>query len=134
MFDFGITKDGELVFDSNKMDAMKVKEDDLIEQISVARIKSVTNDWFNSTIGANLEEFLGFECTESTSNKIINAIDSSLTSDKFLDKDSLFFVPKIDENSISISVFIKKKYGEGPMIVNVVIDIVGGVKIKYDTN
>lgn len=134
MFDFGITKDGELIFDSEKMDALKIGQDDLIEQISIARIKSVTNDWFNSKIGANLEEFLGFECTETTADMVIDAIIYALTFDNFLEKGNLFFVPKINENSISVLVFIKKIYGEGPMIINVEIDIVGGVKIKYDTN
>ncbi|MEG1870832.1 MAG: hypothetical protein RR192_02410 [Peptostreptococcaceae bacterium] len=134
MFDFGITENGELLFDNENMDALKKDKDELIKQIAISRIKSVTKDWFNSNIGANLEEFIGTECTEETSNDVINAIIISLTFDQFLKTGSLFFVPKIDKNSISILVFIKKYYGEGPMIINVEIDIVGGVKVEYDTD
>lgn len=133
MFDFGITDNGELIFDNSTKDIKKNEDDTLIRQIAVCRIKSVTNDWFNTIIGANLEEFLGYTCSEDTASEIIRAIENSLLLDSFLSKQDLFFVPKIDANFISILVFINSKYGNNPYTINVKIDIVGGVKVQYDS-
>lgn len=133
MFDFGITDNGELIFDNSVKDIHKSEDDTLIRQIAICRIKSVTKDWFNTTIGANLEEFLGYSCNEDTSNEIISAIENSLLYDGFLSKQELFFVPQIDANFISILVFINSRYGNNPYTINVKIDIVGGVKVQYDS-
>lgn len=133
MFDFGMTDNGELRFDNQTKDIDKNEDDGMIRQIAVCRIKSVMGDWFNTNIGANLEEFLGQVCNETTANSIIDAIETSLVYDNFLLKKELFFVPQIEANSISVLVFINSRYGNNPNTINVKIDIVGGVKIQYDS-
>lgn len=134
VFDFGITDNGELIFDNQTKDIDKNKDDGMIRQNAVCRIKSIVGDWFNTNIGANLEEFLGEVCCEATANDIIDAIENALVYDGFLEKKELFFVPQINANSISVLVFINSRYGNDPNTINVKIDIVGGVKIQYDSN
>lgn len=134
MFDFGITDNGELIFDNQSKDINKNHSDGLIRQIALCRIKSIVGDWFNTNIGANLEEFIGFVCNESTCNLIMDAIENSLIYDDFMSRKELFFIPKIDPNSISILVFINSREGNDPSMINVTIDIVGGVKITYDAH
>lgn len=132
MFDFGITDKGELIFDTQKKDINKNTQDGLRRQIALCRIKSVVGDWFNTSIGANLEEHLGELCNDETANSVMESIETSLTYDDFISKSDLFFVPQIEANSISVLVFINSIIGESPSVINVTIDIVGGVKIQYD--
>ncbi len=133
MFDFGITDDGELIFDNPTKDIDKNEYDGMIRQIAVCRIKSVVGDWFNTNIGANLEQFLGEFCNGTTAVAIQTAIENSLIYDNFLAKNDLFFIPKVEENSISVLVFINSKFGKDTNTINVKIDTVGGVKINYDS-
>lgn len=132
MFDFGITDNGELIFDNQNKDINKNQKDGLVRQIALCRIKSVVSDWFNTTIGANLEEFIGYVCNENTCNLIMDAIENSLIYDDFMSRKELFFIPKVDANSISVLVFINSREGNDPSMINVTIDIVGGVKVTYD--
>lgn len=134
MFDFNINENGELIYNPNIKDADYINKDDLIKQIATNRIKSITGDWFNSTIGANLEEFLGMPNTPETANDITNRIKTALIYDDFLKENDLYFIPKIDKNVFSLKVFIKGQYGNSPMLIDVVIDIVSGVKIINDFN
>lgn len=131
-FDFKITEKGELLFNGVDQSLGVSKEDDLIKQIAINRIKSITKDWFNTNIGANLEGFIGQPNNEETLKEILDAIKQSLVYDEFLTDRDLYFAPAIKKESISIKVFIKKKFEYGPIIIDVEIDIVGGVKIKYD--
>ena len=132
-FDFGITDDGELIFDNPAKDIDKNEYDGMIRQIAVCRIKSIVGDWFNTNIGANLEQFIGEVCNAATAAAIQTAIENSLIYDGFLAKNDLFFIPKVEENSISILVFINSKFGKDTNTINVKIDTVGGVKINYDS-
>lgn len=131
--DFAISDSGELKFDINEKDVATTKEDGMIRQIALCRIKSVVNDWFNTNIGANLEEFIGEVCNEATAKNIINAIESSVSYDGFLSKKDIYCIPQIQNNSIGILVFINSKYQNSPSLINVRIDVVGGVKINYAT-
>jgi hypothetical protein len=133
MFDFGITDNGELRFDNQTKDIDKNQDDGMIRQIAVCRIKSVVGDWFNTNIGANLEEFLGAVCNQATAGDIQEAMENALIYDGFLSKSDLFFIPQIEENSISFLVFINSQFGKDPNTINVKIDTVGGVKIQYDS-
>ena len=74
MFDFAITDDGELKFDIHNKDVSKSQKDAITRQIALCRIKSIVEDWFNTDIGANLEEFLGKECNNKTADDIIKRI------------------------------------------------------------
>lgn len=133
IFDFAISDNGELKFDINEKDVAKSKEDGMIRQIALCRIKSVVNDWFNTSIGANLEEFIGDVCNETTAKNIISAIENSVSYDGFLSKKDIYCIPQIENNSIGILVFINSQYQSSPSLINVRIDVVGGVKINYAT-
>lgn len=132
--DFSISDNGELVYDNTNITVEETDSDKLRRQIAVCRIKSVTGDWFNEKIGANIEFHLGMPNTLETAETIMQAITSELTEDYLVKTEDLFIIPKVTENGISLLVFINKLYGEGPVIINVEIDIVGGVKVYYDIN
>ncbi|AGF59595.1 hypothetical protein B0P06_006023 [Clostridium saccharoperbutylacetonicum] len=131
--DFAISDNGELKFDISQKDAARAIEDGLIRQIALCRIKSVVNDWFNTNIGANLEEFIGEACNETTAKKIISAIENSVSYDGFLSKKEIYCISQLGKNSIGILVFINSQYGNSTSLINVRIDVVGGVKINYGT-
>lgn len=133
MFDFAITDDGELKFDIHNKDISKSQKDAVFRQIALCRIKSIVGDWFNTDIGANLEEFLGYECNNETADKIVQRIITSLIYDDFISRDDIYCVPKVEPYIISVLVFIRSKYSENPALINVRIDITGGVKIDYGT-
>lgn len=133
MFDFAITDDGELKFDIHNKDISKSQYDATFRQNALCRIKSIVTDWFNTDIGANLEEFLGEECNNETAENIISRIKTSLVYDDLLQRDDIYCIPQVESNSISILVFIRGKYSENPSLINVRIDIVGGVKVDYGT-
>lgn len=133
IFDFAISDSGELKFDISTKDIAEAEEDGMTRQIALCRIKSIVNDWFNTTIGANLEEFIGEVCNETTAKNVISAIESSLSYDGFLSKKDIYCVSQVQKNSIGILVFINSQYGNSPSLINVRIDVVGGVKINYAT-
>ena len=133
MFDFAITNEGELKFDVRNKDISKSQHDAITRQIALCRIKSIVGDWYNTNIGANLEEFIGEVCNDITANKIISRIISSLTYDKFMKRDNIYCIPQVEANSISVLVFLKGEYNDNPSMINVTIDITGGVKIDYGT-
>lgn len=134
MFDFNINSVGELIYNNSTQDIDKVENDDLTEQIAVNRIKSVVGDWFNSKIGANLEEYIGMANTPNTSFDVMESIKHSLTFDEFLKDSDIYQVPRIDKTSLSIKLFIKKKFENNPIVIDVVIDISSGVRVSYDSN
>lgn len=133
IFDFAISDSGELKFDISTKDIAETQEDGMVRQIALCRIKSIVNDWFNTTIGANLEEFIGEACNETTAKNVISAIENSLSYDGFLSKKDIYCISQVQKNSIGILVFINSQYGDSPSLINVRIDVVGGVKINYAT-
>lgn len=134
MFDFNINENGELLFDSNTSDICCIYDDEVIKQIANNRIKSVVGNWFNSDIGANLEQYLGSPNSITTANGVMKSIENALTYDDFLSESEIYFIPKIDRTVLSIKVFIKSKYNSNPMLIDVTIDIVSGVKISDASN
>lgn len=135
MFDFCITDNGELIYDNNSNNFLYLNSDDLLRQKCICRIKSVTKDWFNvDYIGSDIEKFLGELNNKNILDLIIESIERALLYDKLVGENSLFFIPKIYKNKIEILIFIKEKRNNNPIVINMEIDIVSGVKIKYDIN
>lgn len=133
MLDFAISENGELLIDSEGQ--IKIREDDdLIKQTAMNRIKSVSDNWFNSLNCADLEQFIGKARSFDTIKEIEDAIMHSLTFDDFLNNDEIFFAKKIMNNEIQVIVFIRKRFGVGPMILSVNIELAGGGRITYETN
>lgn len=134
MFDFKITEKGELIY-NNTVQNVDISDNDILtRQIAVNRIKSVTNDWFNEKIGADIEKYIGLPNNNETVKDILSSIRYTLTFDDFLLDSDIYFIPRLDKTTISIKVFIKKRFEYAPIIIDVEIDIVGGVKIEYDIN
>lgn len=131
MFDFKITDNGELVYDDGTGLVEKATNDELLRQHCVVRIKSVVGDWFNSKLGANLEEFLGQPNNQETVADVINRIKSSLV-DKVTNESNIFVIPKVERESLSLVTFIKGVVSKTPIVVNITIDIVNGVTVTND--
>ncbi|MBY2476151.1 hypothetical protein KWV16_04605 [Clostridioides difficile] len=135
MFDFCITDSGELIYDNNSNNLLYLNSDDLLRQKCICRIKSVTKDWFNvDYIGSDIEKFLGKLNNKNTLDLIIESIENALFYEKLVEKNSLFFIPKIYIDKIELLIFIKERKNNNPIVINMEIDIVGGVKIKHDIN
>ena len=133
-FDFGISEKGELIFESNSSNILQKTNDELIKQIAINRIKSIKGDWFNTTVGTDIESFIGSENNGSTMKQIMTSIKNSLLDDGLIKEDELYMIPKIKDDVSGVKVFIKNNYKSYPIIIDVEIDIVGGVRINYDTN
>lgn len=131
MFDFSITNQGELIYNHFIQDIDRVEKDNLTMQIALNRIKSVVGDWFNTTIGANLEEYIGMPNTPSTSFDVMESILDALTFDDFLEKNSIYQIPRLDKTNLSIKLFIKKEFEDEPIVIDVVVDMSSGVRISY---
>ena len=132
MFDFKITDNGELV--SNDLDSTSdtAKGDELLRQLALCRIKSVTGDWFNEpNLGADLEDFLGRVNNQNTLKEIVDRIEDSLID--IVPRDNIFVIPKVDKEFFEFAVFIRT-YSEKPIVINVTLDIVSGVEVKYGIN
>lgn len=128
-FDFKISENGDFLEDNLKDDTMKVFGDDLIKQICINRIKSVTKDWFNTNIGANLEEYFGKRCDKSLCNTIKSSIVDSLSFDSFIKSKDIFVIPSFRETEIKAIIFIKR--GDSKSLeIFLNLDLVGEVKIK----
>lgn len=134
MFDFSITNSGELIYNHLIQDVDKVEKDDLTKQIAVNRIKSVVGNWFNTKIGANLEKYIGMANTPDTSVEIMESIIDALTFDGFLEKESIYQIPRLDKTNLSIKLFIKKQFENDPIVIDVVVDISSGVRVSYGTD
>ncbi|AXU72294.1 TPA: hypothetical protein ACG3PC_000140 [Clostridioides difficile] len=135
MFDFCITDSGELIYDNNSNNLLYLNSDDLLRQKCICRIKSVTKDWFNvDYIGSDIEKFLGKLNNKDTLDSIIASIENALFYDRLVGENNLFFIPKIHRNKIEVLIFIKERRNNNPIVINMEIDIVSGVKIKYDIN
>lgn len=131
MFDFMISDDGELVYNNGIGHIEKATNDNLLRQHCVIRIKSVVNDWFNTTLGANLEEFLGEPNNQDTINDIIDRIKSSI-SDKVSNENDVFIIPKVEREEVSLVTFIRGRVSKTPIVINIKLDIVNGVTITND--
>ncbi|HBG5344426.1 TPA: hypothetical protein KQG29_004433 [Clostridioides difficile] len=135
MFDFCITDSGELIYDNDSNNLLYLNSDYLLRQKCICRIKSVTKDWFNvDYIGSDIEKFLGKLNNKDTLDSIIASIENALLYDRLVGENSLFFIPKIHRNKIELLIFIKERRNNNPIVINMEIDIVSGVKIKYDIN
>lgn len=135
MFDFCITDSGELIYDNNSNNLLYLNSDDLLRQKCICRIKSATKDWFNvDYIGSDIEKFLGKLNNKDTLDSIIASIENALFYDRLVGENNLFFIPKIHRNKIELLIFIKERRNNNPIVINMEIDIVSGVKIKYDIN
>lgn len=132
MFDFKISDSGELISSDINNNLDTAKGDDLVRQLALCRIKSVTGDWFNEyNLGANLEDFLGDVNNQNTLKEIVERIEDSLAD--IVPRDSVFIIPRVNKEVFEFAVFIRT-YSEKPIVINVTLDIVAGVEVEYDIN
>lgn len=136
-FDFGLDLSGELLLDKNtSLDILKKTENDLRLQLSYDRIKSVSNDWFEDHIGADLESIIGKPCNENTAEHGKELINEQLTFDQLWEEEEFFIKANIKSNMcIEYNVFFKIKDSETEdtysFEISATIDLVKGVSIRY---
>lgn len=133
MFDFTINDRGELVKEKDTLDILKASGEYLIRQLALVRIKSVTYDWFNhSDIGANLEDSIGKGEDDSVLADISSQIKQSIAD--IINQDNVFIASKIgSNNNLLIKVYLKIDE-KTTTLIEVTLDTVGGVEVKYETN
>ena len=132
MFDFTINDCGDLIIDDTKRDIKKCQNANLIRQLALVRIKSVTKNWFNhNSLGANLESTLGTIVGNDAITYFKSLILNSLSD--IIHQDNIFISASYSGTNILSQVFIK--VGEKQtVLINVNIDVVGGVNVVYETN
>ena len=136
-FDFGLDLSGELLLDEDdNLDILKKTENDLRLQLSYDRIKSVSTNWFEDHIGADLESIIGRPCDTSTADVGKNLIDKQLTFDDLWDEDEYLIKAKIKNDfTIEYNIFFKIKDEEADEVysyeIDAIIDLIKGVHIRY---
>lgn len=133
MFDFTINDRGDLVKDTDSLDIKSSRGENLIRQLALIRIKSVANDWFNhKDLGANLEDVIGYDVSESVQANISSSIKQSLSD--ITHQDNIFIASKIgSDNNLLIKVYIKIDE-KRTTLIEVTLDTVGGCEVVYEIN
>lgn len=132
MFDFKITDKGEMISSDIDDNSEAVEGDELLRQLALCRIKSVTGDWFNENdLGSDLEDFLGEINNQHTLKEIVERIQGSLSD--IIPANNIFVIPKANKEVFEFAVFIRTR-SENPIVINVTLDIVAGVEVEYGIN
>ena len=135
-FDFQIDNSGELVVDPEFHTIKTVLNDDLRIQLAYNRIKSISTTWFYDNIGANLEELIG----KPISNEVVNTgkakIMAVLTFDQLWTNNDIYINAEITNAmqvnySVYLRIFDSETEEESSKEINITLDLVKGVKIKY---
>lgn len=135
-FDFELNGSGELVVNQEFHTANTVSNDDLRIQLAYNRIKSISSNWFYDNVGANLEELIG----KPISNEVVNAgkqkIISVLTFDQLWDANDIHVSAEITNKmqviySVYLKIYNSETEEESSKEINITLDLIKGVKIKY---
>ena len=137
--DFEIDEFGDLIIDKYTHETSTVQHNDLRLQLAFCRIKSVSNGWYYDHIGANLESLIGRPCTTDIVNSGKQLILDSLIYDGLWDIKDVHIQAQILNNTNVTYVVYLRVYEEESMIatsktINVELDLVKGVKIRYGWN
>lgn len=135
-FDFGFTPEGEIVVDQETHDIQKNIDNELKVQLSINRIKSVSNNWFIDEIGADLEELVGKECTPNIAEYGKQKISHQLTFDGLWNNEDFFIKANILNNTtIQYNIYLKLYQSETEDVYSVevtaTLDLVKGVFIRF---
>ena len=136
-FDFGLDYNGELILDeNNSFDILAKTENELRLQLSYDRIKSVSTNWFEDHIGADLEYLIGKACNKDSAEKGKELITNQLTFDQLWNEEEFFIKPNIlSDTTIEYNIFFKIKDEETEDVysyeISATIDLVKGVSIRY---
>lgn len=131
-FDFSITESGELILDEDN-DIKKTSKDDLRIQRVICAIKSISSDWYNDNIGADLEQYIGEQISQELINSFVSSIYSAVIATNAVAKEDLFIVPNVYKTSIILSIFLKKINSNSSYNISVNFDMVKGVNISFGT-
>lgn len=135
-FDFAIDETGELVIDSNTYELKKKTDDELRIQLAYTRIKSISNNWFYDNVGANLEELVGRSIRAGVLDVGVQKITEVLTYYDLWDVNDIYIQTTIkDSTHVIYSVYLRldtnDEFGEKSIEMNIELDLIKGVRIKY---
>lgn len=128
--DFSITKTGDLILDENR-DVAGCSEDRMREQMAMCRIKSISKDWHEAHIGADLEKFLGEPSTEETRLRMEGEVINALCFDGYFQQDNVYINTSLKDSSyVKMLVYIKTLNNKGSFCIDVNLDLVKGVNVS----
>lgn len=135
-FDFKIDEFGELVVDPEFHTVATVSENDLRIQLAYDRIKSISSNWFYDEVGANLEELVGKPITNDIVNVGKEKILSVITYDQLWDTNDIYISAEITNAmqiiySVYLKIYDSETEEESSKEINITLDLVKGVKIKF---
>lgn len=129
MIDFMIGNQGDLSL-KETVEIAECSGENLRKQMAVNRIKSVSKDWNECHIGANLESFLGESAKEETFRKMESTILNALCFDGYFQEDDIYIKTFLKENTyVKILVYIKALNNKGSFSIDVDLDLVKGVNV-----
>lgn len=107
--DFKGSEDGDIIIEDGKL--LLADHEQTIRQGIEKRLKTNNPDWYRHfQIGSNLEDLKGRDNTRLTGNIGVRNIESSLTHDRFINKEDLE-VRAVPTGANEITYYIKVRLG-----------------------
>lgn len=130
MIDFEISRDGDLVSDPAR-ELISCSEDRMREQMALCRVKSVSKDWNEAHIGADLERFLGMDAKEEVLRQMESEAMNALCFDGYFQEDNIYIKTFLKDNSyVKMLIYIKTLNSKGSFSIDVELDLVKGVNVS----
>lgn len=130
MMDFKLTIDGELETSNNDIDIVFLNDDIRFQQ-AFCRVQSVIDDWYDeNTVGADLEEIIGFVANNDNALIGKNKIISALTIDATYKINEIYILTTLNKNNIAYKIYLRNSDKLTSKILYVSIDIVKGVNVR----
>ena len=130
MIDFEISRDGDLVSGPER-ELVSCSEERMREQMALCRVKSVSKDWNESHIGADLEKFLGMDAKEETLRQMESEAMNALCFDGYFQEDNIYIKTFLKDNSyVKMLIYIKTLNSKGSFSIDVELDLVKGVNVS----
>ena len=129
MEDFILSPGGDLIL-TETLEVGACTEERLREQLALCRIKSVTKDWHEAHVGADLEQFLGQPATPEVLREMEMAVVQALCIDNAFNRENIFVNTSITNKSyVKMLVYIKTLNNKGSFCIDVQLDLVKGVNV-----
>ena len=130
MMDFKLTIDGELETSNNDIDIVFLNDDIRFQQ-AFCRVQSVIGDWYDeNTVGADLEEIIGFVANNDNALIGKNKIISALIIDATYKINEIYILTTLNKNNIAYKIYLRNSDKLTSKILYVSIDIVKGVNVR----
>lgn len=129
MIDFAINNSGDLLVGSDQ-NVLACSDDRLRQQMALCRIKSISKDWHEAHIGADLERFIGEPTDAPTIQEMEDTVVQALCFDNFFASENIFINTSLtDKSYVKMLVYIKALNNKGSFCIDVNLDYVKGVNV-----